>query len=214
MGEAIFVGTVMPLFFLAIILKGENRVLMLFFTWGLIAFAISLTLNNALVRHFQMDTQQLSVTWAPIIEESAKALPLAYFLLRSEKKIPIVYFGVAAGIGFSIQENYVYLLEHMHGDGSPVLFIITRSVTSCLIHGTTTGIIGYGLTLTRKFEGLIWPLLFGLYTVAVTIHALYNLYVNSNYRSIGLLMPLFLYLIGFVVLNIKDNADREKEFRD
>lgn len=214
MSEAFFVGTIIPLFFLAIIIKGENRLLILFFTWGLIAFAISLTLNNALVRNFQIDTRQLSITWAPIIEEFAKALPLAYFLLRSEKKIPIVYFGIAAGIGFSIQENYVYLLEHMHGYESPVLFIITRSVTSCLIHGTTTGIIGFGLTLTRKFNGLIWPLLFGLYTVAVTIHALYNLYIFSSYRSIGMLMPLFLYLIGFAVINIKDRADKRKEFKD
>lgn len=211
MGEAIFVGTIIPLFFLAIILKGEQRLLILFFIWGLIAFAISLTLNNALVRHFQINTQQLSTTWAPIIEEFTKALPLGYFLFKSEKKIPIVYFGIAAGIGFSIQENYVYLLGHMHESGSPVPFIITRSVTTCLIHGTTTGIVGFGLSIARQLNGIIWPLLFGLYTVAVTIHALYNLYIYSSYQSIGLFMPLFLYLIGFAVLNIKEDKGREKD---
>ena len=210
MGEAIFVGTIIPLFFLAIILKGENRLLILFFSWGLIAFALSLNINNALVAKLQISTQQLSITWAPIVEELAKALPLGYFLFKKEKKIPIVHFGIAAGIGFSIQENYVYLLEHMHGDGSPVLFAITRSVTTCLIHGTTTGIIGFGLGKARGLNGIIWPLLFGLYTVAVTIHALYNLYIFSSYRTISLLMPLLLYLIGFAVLNVKENKDEGK----
>ncbi|AGA68166.1 hypothetical protein Desdi_0637 [Desulfitobacterium dichloroeliminans LMG P-21439] len=211
MGEAIFVGTILPLAFLIIILKGENKLLMLFFTWGLIAFALSLTLNNTLVRILVIDTRELSITWAPIVEEFTKALPLGYFILRPGKtNIPFAYFGIAAGIGFSIQENYVYLFSHMTGDGSPVLFVITRSVTSCLIHAITTGMVGFGLTMTKKFDGSVWPILFGLFTLSVTIHALYNLYITSCYQNIAMLMPCVLYLMGLVVLSSKGDSKDNK----
>jgi RsiW-degrading membrane proteinase PrsW (M82 family) len=200
--EAIFLGTLFPLLFLIIILKGENRLIMLFFTWGLVAFALSLTINNTLVNQYHFDFVSLSVTYAPVIEEFIKAFPLIYFLLKRKKtNFPYVNFAVAAGIGFSIQENYVYLLGNIGATQTTIFYIILRSVTSCLMHGMTTGIIGYGLMLIRKFKKMIWQLLFGLFTLSVTIHSLFNLYINSNIRIIGMMIPVLLYMIGLVVLN-------------
>ncbi len=210
MGEAILIGTLIPLVFLIILLKGENRLLMLFFTWGLIAFAISLFVNNFLVGNSFVTIQELSVSWAPVIEELTKALPLLYFCFTSkDRRMPIVYFGIVAGVGFAIQENYIYILEHLGEDQSPVLFILSRCFTSCLIHGVTTGMIGYGLMLARKQKEMIWPMVFGLYTLAVTIHALYNLYISTHYQYIGMLMPLLLYLLGYTVLKVNDEPERK-----
>lgn len=203
----------MPLLCLIILLKGENRLLMLFFTWGLIAFAISLFVNNFLVRNSFVTIQELSISWAPIIEELTKALPLLYFCFNSkDRRIPIVYYGIAVGVGFAIQENYIYIFEHLDENQSPVLFTLSRCFTSCLIHGITTGMIGYGLMLVRKLKEMIWPMLFGLYTLAVTIHALYNLYISTHYQYIGMIMPLLLYLLGYTVLKINDEP--EKEMKD
>lgn len=210
MGEAIFLGTLLPLIFMTILLKGENRLLMIFFIWGLLAFALSLFVNNFLVGNSFVTIKELSVSWAPIVEEFTKALPLLYFLFTSkDRRIPIVYYGIAAGVGFAIQENYIYILEHLGEDQSPIPFILSRCFTSCLIHGITTGMMGYGLMLVRKLKELVWPMLFGLYTLAVTIHALYNLYISTHYQYIGMIMPLLLYLLGYTVLKINDEPEKE-----
>ncbi|MGE4272744.1 MAG: PrsW family glutamic-type intramembrane protease [Desulfitobacterium sp.] len=83
-------------------------------------------------------------------------------------------------------------------------------MTSCLIHAIATGMVGFGLTMAKKFNGSILPILFGLFTLSVTIHALYNLYITSSYHNIGMLMPFVLYLMGLAVLNSKgDNNDKK-----
>ena len=69
--------------------------------------------------------------------------------------------------------------------------------------------MGYGLMLVRKLKELVWPMLFGLYTLAVTIHALYNLYISTHYQYIGMIMPLLLYLLGYTVLKINDEPEKE-----
>ena len=148
---------------------------------------------------------------APIVEEFAKALPLYFFIgLSKEKKFPLVSFGVAVGIGFSILENYIYLFQHFNDSGSPVSFILTRCFTTCLIHATTTGIIGAGIVLVKRIKGIVWPIHFGLFAVAVTIHSLYNLYVFSSYNQIGLYMPVVLFIIGVALYKKLSNKKDEE----
>jgi len=211
MYEAIFVGTFVPLLFLAFVLKGENRLLILFFIWGLVAFVLSLRINNALIASFPLGMEKLSINMAPIVEEFAKALPLYFFIgLSKEKKFPLVSFGVAVGIGFSILENYIYLFQHFNDSGSPISFILTRCFTTCLIHATTTGIIGAGIVLVKRIKGIVWPIHFGLFAVAVTIHSLYNLYVFSSYNQIGLYMPVVLFIIGVALYKKLSNKKDEE----
>ncbi|HOV68752.1 MAG TPA: PrsW family glutamic-type intramembrane protease [Clostridia bacterium] len=107
---------------------------------------------------------------------------------------------MASGIGFSIQENCLYLFDNYRSGVSPVMFIILRSVTTCLMHGMLVAIIGYGIQIVRRVRTLILPVLFGLFALAVTLYALYNLCINSNVRFVGMLMPILLYLAGMLVM--------------
>lgn len=199
--NAAFLGIIIPLIFLILILHGENRLMMMFFSWGLVAFILSFTVNNFITTAFGLSFSLLSVTWAPIVEEFLKALPLLYFLLKDKKTdFPIIYFALASGIGFSIQENIIYLLNHLGTDGSPVLFMIIRSITTCLMHGMATAVIGYGLTLIGKYRVMVLPLLFGLFSISVTLHSLFNLYINSSLKLVGMVMPIILYIIGLIIL--------------
>lgn len=201
MTYAVFLGMMIPLVFLILLLKGENRMMMLFFAWGMTAFILSLTVSGILITRLQISAFHLSVTWAPVVEELFKALPLLYFLFRREKtEYPLVYFAMAAGIGFSIQENYLYLMGFTSFGKSPAFYMVIRSITTCLMHGVATGMIGYGLTLIRKYEIMVAPLLFGLFSVTIMLHALFNLYINSSIRLIGMLIPVLLYIAGLVVL--------------
>lgn len=208
---AIFLGIIVPIMFLIVILKGENRLVMIFFGWGLIAFMLSFTVNNAILAAQGMDIRALSMTWAPVVEELLKALPLVYFFLSSkERHFPVVYFAFAAGIGFSILENCTYLLDNFGSAASPVYYIVLRSITTSLLHGILTAVIGYGIMLLRRLNVLKFPLLFGLFSVAVILHALFNIYTGSDLKIVGLLMPILLYLIGLVLLSQNKEKSEEK----
>lgn len=210
--NAAFLGIIIPLVFLIVILQGENRLMMMFFSWGLVAFILSLTLNTFITDAFNISFFLLSVTWAPIVEEFFKALPLLYFLVRNKKTdFPIIYFAMASGIGFSIQENTIYLLNHLGTEGSPVLFMIIRSITTCLMHGMVTAVIGYGLTLIGKYRVMVLPMLFGLFSISITLHSLFNLYINSNLKLIGMIMPIVLYIIGLIILLPGEDAENKIE---
>lgn len=199
---AIFLGAIVPIIFLIVILKGENRLMMIFFAWGLISFMLSLTLNNAILAAQEMSVSTLSMTWAPVIEEFLKALPLVYFFIKpKEYHFPVVYFAFAAGIGFSILENCIYLLDNFGSAASPLYYIVLRSITTSLLHGIATAVIGYGIMLLGRLKVLKLPLLFGLFSVAVILHALFNMYTGSELKIVGLLMPILLYLIGLVLLS-------------
>jgi RsiW-degrading membrane proteinase PrsW (M82 family) len=61
-----------------------------------------------------------------------------------------------------------------------------------------TAIIGYGIFLTYGYSRRsLPPILFGLYTVAVMIHALYNLLVGhtSAGRFIAIGLPLVIFAL-------------------
>lgn len=201
--DAVFWGTMIPLIFLIILLKGENRLMMLFFAWGMVAFAVSLAVNDLLLVRGGLTPEGMSVTWAPLIEEFFKALPLLYFLLRKQKTAFALFsFALAAGIGFSIQENYTYLLSQAAVASSLTFYVILRSITTCLMHGMATGILGFGLTLIKEFRVLVLPLLFGLFSLAVILHALFNLLIaSSSVRLIGMLLPLMLYMVSALVIH-------------
>lgn len=103
---------------------------------------------------------------------------------------------MASGIGFAIQENYLYLL-HVN---DTYIYIITRSVTTCLMHGMTTATIGYGISFINNMNKRYYiAMQFGLFTFAVIFHALYNLYINSSLKLVGLIMPIILYILGYLI---------------
>lgn len=207
--EAVFLGAFLPMIFLVFILKGGNRLLMAFFAWGLVAFALSFFADDMLYKWFALTPEQLSVTWAPIVEEFLKALPLLYFVFNKKNSAyPVIYFAMASGIGFSIQENYLYITDYFGQQGASLFFIVIRSITTCLMHGVSTAIVGYGLQVIRKHKRMIFPLLFGLFTVAVTLHALFNLLLDSEVKLIGMLLPVGLFALGsFLVFSEDEPKD-------
>jgi len=196
--NSFFLGSIIPLVMMIVLLKKQSRIIMMFFAWGLVAFLISYYANTAIIDATGLNTAGLSVSWAPIIEEFFKALPLLYFAFFRKTHPPLFHYAMASGIGFAIQENYLYLVTNVYS----LVYIVVRSVTTCLMHGMTTAMIGYGISLIDKSaKGYYYPFLFGLFTFSVIFHTLYNLYINSNAKILGLLMAPLFYLVGYLVLN-------------
>ena len=104
---------------------------------------------------------------------------------------------MSVGIGFSILENTAILVQN--------LTVVTlgwaalRGLSASLMHGLCTMIIGAGLPYVKKQRKLFCTGIFGLFTVSATMHALFNLLIQSDYSWLGACFPMVLYVLFYVV---------------
>lgn len=188
----------LPICFLALFIGTIGKKSLLYLLWGFIASIPVIILVPHLVSSFpEIVSPEVSIS--PVLEEFFKALPIiipAVLGSRNSNRDLLVY-AMAAGIGFSIVENWMLF----GGENLGFFAILIRSFSTSLMHGCTCGIIGYGVILIRDFHEKALPtLLLGFYMVAVLIHAFYNLnamYLGSPGIIADLLLPgaLFFFLI-------------------
>jgi RsiW-degrading membrane proteinase PrsW (M82 family) len=199
----VFIGTLIPLLFMIGMLRKEHRTLMLFFTWGLFAFMLSKAVNEFIINNSGTSFDKFVSQIAPVVEEMLKMLPLVWFLFKrkTEKRYMIVFYAMAGGIGFSIIENYLYLFEYSTNNGGAISYMVVRSASTSLMHGMTTALIGIGLSFIQEFEIFVLPISFGLFSLAVTGHSIFNLAASSNYRAIAIAAPLVIYFLSLPVIN-------------
>ena len=203
-----YLAASLPLFFLLVFLEGGQRRVLAFLVWGLTAGVISYYVNYDLYLALASSTMVPEVTMAPVVEEFMKALPLFVLLLvfgrRYSKELLVL--AMASGFGFAILENYVFVTHFALEGAGAVAYAVMRGVTTSVMHGCMTAIIGFGIFLTYGFSRRSLPsILFGLYTVAVMIHALYNLLVGHT--GVGRLLAIDLPLLLFVLLLVAYNWD-------
>ena len=196
------IATIIPLLIVCLIIKEKNsRYILIYFCWGTLAGLLAFIINSLLSQSPGQEDRLLTVI-APIVEESLKGLPLLLFLNR--KRYPkitelIVYCAIATGVGFSIQES-MYYFNHVTGSVGLIVTLTARTLTTALMHGVSTAIIGFGLMLMQNQRHIILPLIFGLFAVSVSIHATFNLLLPTNFAMIAILIPVSLYLTGIVLL--------------
>jgi len=197
----------LPILLLIALIRNTGKKAVLFLVWGCIAAILAAFLLHLIFPVFQEIVFQ-EITISPVIEELFKAFPLL-FLARAQDKTSnrdILACSLASGIGFSLVETGLLLNPGLLGlspaSGTTHVYgffdVLTRSFSTTLMHGCTTGLIGLGIVLFRGFDRKALPaLLLGFYTIAVTIHAFYNL----NYYYFGLagliadfLIPIFLFV--------------------
>lgn len=195
-----YLAASLPLFFLLIFLEGGQRRILAFLVWGLTAAVISYYITGALTAALAGSTLLPDVTVAPVVEEFMKALPLFVLLLAFGRRYSkeLLVLAMASGFGFAILENYVYISSFALGGAGAIAYAVARGITTSVMHGCMTAIIGYGIFLTYGFSRRSLPsILFGLYTVAVTIHALYNLLVGHTAagRALAIALPLVIFVL-------------------
>ena len=187
-----------PLLFVAVALgDSDSRRILLYFCWGVFAGAAAFVLNV----YFDSSPQQaqrLNLSIAPLVEEVLKGLPLLLFL--NEKRYPhitkvIVFCAMVSGIGFSVQESMYYFSVSSRAI-SDVAALSVRSCTTALMHGMTTAAIGIGLLLFQKHKHIMVPLVFSLFALSASIHALFNLLLETPLAFIGMVLPLGLFFAG------------------
>jgi RsiW-degrading membrane proteinase PrsW (M82 family) len=214
----------LPLLILLLLLGRARKRAFLYALWGFIAAVpvlILFPLLSPLVPH-------PDITVSPLLEEFFKGLPVIVPVLLGirYRGREVLMYSMASGIGFSVIENWGYIDPTWEAitPGIAILFL-ARAYSTALMHGCTSGIIGYGASLISDFNRRAIPaLIFGFFTIAVTIHASFNLYerYGGDLGDIvaGLIsMLLFLILmicyqvdiIGLVKMGLSGQADDRKE---
>ena len=111
---------------------------------------------------------------APFIEEALKASGVAANRPRLKILADGPVFGAAVGLGFGFFETFLYGLGAYIAGGlaAGIALILLRSVSSVVLHGSSTGMFGYGYARSRF--GVPGPGSGGYYLLAVGMHASFN----------------------------------------
>jgi RsiW-degrading membrane proteinase PrsW (M82 family) len=117
---------------------------------------------------------------APLVEEALKASGVA----RNKDKIRSIadgpVFGASTGLGFGFFETFLYGLSLFLVSGlAPAIgLVILRSISSVLLHGSSTGMFGYGYA--RSKFGVPGAGSGSYYLLAVGMHASFNFLASGS----------------------------------
>jgi RsiW-degrading membrane proteinase PrsW (M82 family) len=111
---------------------------------------------------------------APFVEEALKGSGVYSYRqeIRSVADGPV--FGASVGLGFGFFETFLYGLSAyiLGGLEAGIALILVRSVSSVLLHGSSTGMFGYGFARSRF--GVPGAGTGSYYLLAVAMHATFN----------------------------------------
>ncbi len=148
---------------------------------------------------------------APLVEEALKASGVAWRRnsVRTLADGPV--FGASVGLGFGFFETFLYglTLFLVSGLAAAIGLVLLRSISSVLLHGSSTGMFGYGYA--RSKFGVPGPGSGSYYLLAVGMHASFNflasgaivarLFGYPQYASdaaiVGLILAIF-FAIGAI----------------
>jgi protease PrsW len=184
------------------------------FGWGaVVATAGALLVNSYSLSVLANGRNAVSLTAvliAPWVEETLKGLAvLAVFCWRRQEfdgvVDGIVYAGLA-GLGFAFTENVFYLGKALQENGTSGLAVtfVLRAIFGPFAHPLFTMAIGVGLgiavTTSRRGLRILAPL--GGLTIAIGLHALWNLSAVAGLRGfiwmyILVQLPIFLGALSF-----------------
>ncbi|MEW5872665.1 MAG: PrsW family glutamic-type intramembrane protease [Chloroflexota bacterium] len=198
---ALCVATLIPLVALWFIYKrdlyatGSIDSVVISFIGGAGAFVVAYLLHSWLLRQ-GVSFQNLSRNIAPFSEEILKALVLIWLVRRRNFTYFVdgAIYGFAAGIGFAIVENFNYIF----GQESSVLSVaIGRTLSSNLVHATTSALVGITLGLGRFQRGSWRRLLYLLVGLlaAAAVHSGFN-HMLFELNASPILVFLYAVLAG------------------
>jgi RsiW-degrading membrane proteinase PrsW (M82 family) len=203
------VAYLLPFLFLVIFIGRINTRFVLFVIWGFIAAIPVCFLEYVLFNAAQIEIPLASITISPIIEEFFKALPLILLAIYGSRQQDrdIFLYALASGIGFSIIETGLLPTQDL-------VVILTHSFSTALMHGCTCGIIGYGIVIAGHFDRRAFPsLILGFFTLAVTIHAIYNTLGSAFFGLAGICIDLVFPVFLFFALLLCYHIDLPSLFR-
>ena len=197
----ILICIAVPLLLLMTLMDARSRLLTGFMLVGMLTAAIAYEINSTVQVMFWMTGQEVSVRAAPVIEELLKAVPILFYsvAVSDDRKI-LLPLSMAVGIGFAILENAYLLTAYI--DQVTISWALVRGLSTSLSHGLCTLTVGYGMSFVRKQKKLFYTGIFGLLSLAMTFHAVFNLLIQSQYDWIGMGLPILLFTMAGAIRRI------------
>src|ERR1700690_1769970 len=146
---SILIAGAIPLLFLYLV-KWLNffethrpKLIFLALGWGAVASGLSYLVDHPLVPIF--GRQFISTHIAPGVEEIFKSLILIYLVRRADYAYFVdgAIYGFAAGIGFPVSENMLYLSRVDVNTG--LIVAIARAFSASVMHGGSTALVGIAI---------------------------------------------------------------------
>jgi RsiW-degrading membrane proteinase PrsW (M82 family) len=140
--------------------KREKNIHLLYaLLWGMIpsvilSFITNMYIFEKLDKKYGSLTSNLitSVIVAPVFEELYKIIGMFFIkqiYKNTEEKEDGLIYGSIIGLGFSLAENIFYSVEYATNITEKISLTMIRQITSTIIHITSTGISGLGVSLSK-----------------------------------------------------------------
>jgi RsiW-degrading membrane proteinase PrsW (M82 family) len=165
------------------------------FGWGAIggaglAYLINVQITIPLILYHGLDYVLLYVLFAPVVEEVFKSAVLIYASRRPQFTYFVdgAIYGFAAGIGFSITENFLHMGYYPE---SRLALAFVRAFSVCLMHGTSTALVGVAVARAR-FRGrdVERLALVGGWAAAILLHISFNCVSQAASLNDAAVVPL------------------------
>ena len=186
-----------PMLLSLFIMEKKSRLVVEFILIGTTVCLIIGYLDAYLYNTMGKSLLYFSTTISPINEELIKAIPiLLYAIIFSDDRQKLVQAAFAVGLGFAIMENVSMLTQNI-GFGATsvdISWAIIRGFGAGLMHSICTVMVGIGISFVRKKKKLFYTGTLALLMLAITYHAIYNTLVMSQYKYLGVILPLCTYV--------------------
>jgi RsiW-degrading membrane proteinase PrsW (M82 family) len=176
--------------------------------YGMASALACAALHGYLLETMAIDLRVLTRYVAPLTEEAAKALFVAYLISRRRVGFVVdaAVQGFAVGTGFAIVENFSYIRDLGH---SPMVLWVVRGLGTAVLHGATTALVAMlAKTIAdRRSERVALAVLPG-WALAAAMHSAYNHLLVSPLVATALLL-IVLPLLVLAVFERSNRATRE-----
>ena len=188
-----FIAITVSLALMLPLMEKKLRRLVVFMIAGIFSCLFVSELNNILLGAFHNDIFFVTTTITPVTEEIVKMLPILFFaIMASDDRSTLIPLSFAVGVGFALLENVVILTQNV--ENVTILWALVRGFGSGLVHGICTVMVGWGISYIKKRRKFFYCGTFALLSAAIIYHAIYNLLVQSQYRYVGILLPIITYI--------------------
>ena len=204
----LFISISVPILMMTLLIEKKAREPVLFVLVGIFVSVFASEVNGLLSQLIPISMYRVTIAITPVTEEVIKALPILYYaIVISDKREQLFTASMATGIGFAVLENAYYLLNYPNFS---LLSAIIRAFGSGLMHGMCTLLVGMGISFVKKKKKMFAVGTFGFLSTSIVYHGIYNILIQSEYKLIGALLPIFTY-IPFIIWRIKTKKNSSAE---
>lgn len=187
------------------------------FLWGAVFAVIIALILYWVIEYFYGRTVEREYVWlrfdaplgllvlvsfiAPVVEEFAKGIGVYTARVSINEPEDGLVYGASSGFGFAATENLSYgLLAYLAGGiSASLLLIFFRSLSSALLHASSTATMGFGIGNNIVFGGKYHVLPY--YLVAVAMHSVFNFFASFGelyQKQFGPSAALFGFLVALI----------------